>query len=213
MEINSILSPELIDKLQGSGYFILFILMLLEGPLVTIAAAFLASVWVFNIYAVAALGWIGDMTGDIIFFLIGKYWLNFFQKKQEIDTDKKRKFIERIDILIHSNFLLSLILIKITPYAPMIALPYLGKIGIPVKKYFSHIFLLSLPVPVAAAVIGFHIDTVREILQNIPSNTKIPAIIILVILTFIVVYIIARRVRKFRDHMLEVEKQANSHNI
>lgn len=56
------------------GYVILLPLMIIEGPIVTILGAFLASVGMLNIWVVLTLSVIGDMIGDVIFYGIGHRW-------------------------------------------------------------------------------------------------------------------------------------------
>ena len=58
--------------LQTSGYGIMFILMLVEGPVITYIAAFAASLGIFNVFYVLILSFFGNLVGDLIFFFIGR---------------------------------------------------------------------------------------------------------------------------------------------
>lgn len=60
MNLAEYIDPNMVALIQTGGYFVMFGLMFLEGPIVTIASAFLASLGFFNIYIVALLGWLGD---------------------------------------------------------------------------------------------------------------------------------------------------------
>lgn len=177
MDVNNFLKPETIELLKSGGYFIMFGLMLLEGPFVTLAAAFLASMGFFNIFIVAILGWLGDTLGDILFFLFGRFGVHIFGKKEKIDTEKKADFLETLEILVQKNFILSLLFIKITPYAPMFAFPYLGSRKIAFTKFATATALLSLPLPITVAAIGYHIDSVRKLIEKIPADINPPYII------------------------------------
>src|SRR5437762_2032987 len=55
------------------GYLLMFIAMLIEGPIVTSAAAFAAALGYFNIPMVFLLSLLGDIVADIIYYAIG-YW-------------------------------------------------------------------------------------------------------------------------------------------
>ncbi len=59
--------------LQQYGYFAIFPLMIIEGPIVTIIASFLASLGTFSVPWVYALAVAGDITGDIIYYVIGRW--------------------------------------------------------------------------------------------------------------------------------------------
>ena len=66
------ISPqELVQSLPGWGYPIMLLLMILEGPIITMTAAFLASLDLFNAWAVLGLSILGDIIGDIILYIIG----------------------------------------------------------------------------------------------------------------------------------------------
>jgi len=62
------------------GYFVMLPLMILEGPVVTIIAAMLASLGAFNVFIVLLLSILGDMIGDIILYGLGyKFGMKFVE--------------------------------------------------------------------------------------------------------------------------------------
>lgn len=62
---------ELSRSLPGWGYPIMLLLMILEGPVTTVIASFLASLGIFNWMVVFILSMTGDIMGDMILYLIG----------------------------------------------------------------------------------------------------------------------------------------------
>lgn len=56
------------------GYWIMVPLMVIEGPIVTVLASFLASLGTFNIFIVFILSIAGDMLGDILWYWAGRLW-------------------------------------------------------------------------------------------------------------------------------------------
>ncbi|MBT4251292.1 DedA family protein [bacterium] len=62
---------ELIQQLQVWGYPIMLFLMIAEGPITTIIAAFLASLGFFDWYVVYTLSVFGDVLGDIFWYFVG----------------------------------------------------------------------------------------------------------------------------------------------
>lgn len=62
----------IIQFLSEYGYWIILPLMIIEGPIVTLIAAFMASLGVFNIYVIFLLSILGDVLGDVIFYWIGR---------------------------------------------------------------------------------------------------------------------------------------------
>jgi membrane-associated protein len=67
--------------LSHYGYIIMLPLMIIEGPVVTIIAAMLASLGAFNIFIVFILSIIGDITGDVILYGLGyKFGMGFVRR-------------------------------------------------------------------------------------------------------------------------------------
>jgi len=64
---------ELIHILSFWGYPAMLFLMIVEGPIVTIIVAFLASLGYFNVFIVFLLSVAGDVIGDIILYYIGYF--------------------------------------------------------------------------------------------------------------------------------------------
>lgn len=63
--------PHILGYIKTIGYPTMLFLMIIEGPIATILAAFAASLGFFNIFVVFALSMLGDIIGDIILYTIG----------------------------------------------------------------------------------------------------------------------------------------------
>ena len=166
MDLSQYLHPDMIAKLQTGGYIIMLILMIVEWPVVTFIAGFLASLWVFDIWVVLTLWWIGDILGDMIFFMIGWFWSSLFAKKTSVKTVEQSGLIEKLDHLIRYKLFLSILVIKFTPYAPPIGLTYIGKLHTNVKQYFLYSTILSIPIPFVTGGVGFHLGYINTILAK-----------------------------------------------
>lgn len=67
--------------LSDYGYWIVLPLMILEGPIVTLIAAFMASIGIFGVVPVLILSILGDVLGDILFYFFGrKYGMTFVER-------------------------------------------------------------------------------------------------------------------------------------
>ena len=60
--------------LKSYGYWVMLPLMIIEGPVVTIISAMLASLGAFNVYIVLILSILGDLFADVLFFAAGYKW-------------------------------------------------------------------------------------------------------------------------------------------
>lgn len=171
MDLNQYLNPETLAILQTGGYFLMLGLMIVEWPLVTFAAAFLASLGFFDIWIVFFLGWMGDILGDLLFYSIGRYGFHIFTKKTTIDTPEEFSLIGKLDQIIHENLALAILIIKFTPYAPPIGLTYIGKIKVDIKKYLFASVVLCVPIPLVTTLIGFHLGRVNDVFQKYSGTT------------------------------------------
>jgi membrane protein DedA with SNARE-associated domain len=68
------LGQHIFHFLQLHGYWMMLPLMVIEGPVVTLIAAMLASLGAFNVWIVLALSVAGDMIGDLILYGVGYYF-------------------------------------------------------------------------------------------------------------------------------------------
>src|SRR4030042_6455566 len=95
-------TQEFMQYLPYWGYPAMLLFMTLEGPVVTIIAAFLASMGYFNVFIVFGLSVAGDVIGDVILYHIGYFGgpkilpkvQRFLKIKESVVEKLKRKFHE-----------------------------------------------------------------------------------------------------------------------
>jgi membrane protein DedA with SNARE-associated domain len=66
-------SQEFMRLLPYWGYPAMLLFMTVEGPIVTMIAAFLSSLGYFNVFAVFGLSVLGDVLGDMVLYSIGYF--------------------------------------------------------------------------------------------------------------------------------------------
>lgn len=96
-------SQELVHILSLWGYPTMLLLMVLEGPVVTIIAAFLASVGYFNVFAVFGLSVAGDVIGDVILYHIGYFGGQKILPKVERFLKISAATVEKLKQKFHEN--------------------------------------------------------------------------------------------------------------
>ncbi len=64
---------QIIELLIQYKYYILFPIMIIEGPIATVIAGFIVSVGVMNFIITYFVVIVGDTTGDIIYYIIGRW--------------------------------------------------------------------------------------------------------------------------------------------
>jgi len=72
---------EILNFLGDWGYVIILPLMIIEGPVVTILSAMLASFGILNVWVVLIFSMLGDIIGDVALYWLGKKWgMDFVDK-------------------------------------------------------------------------------------------------------------------------------------
>jgi membrane protein DedA with SNARE-associated domain len=144
------------NLIQNNSYLIIFILMLIQGPIITAIAAFMASLGILNIYYILLLAFFGNLIPDMLFFLIGKH-----SRRKSVENlicrlgfNKSRLlFLERN---LKNHLKKAVILIKITPFIPLPGIMLAGFLKIPFKKFFSISILVDIVTISIAAFIGYY---------------------------------------------------------
>ncbi|MCX6761778.1 MAG: DedA family protein [Candidatus Moranbacteria bacterium] len=65
------LGQNIFQFLHHYGYFVMLPLMIIEGPIVTVIAAMLASLGAFNVFLVLLFSILGDVIGDVALYALG----------------------------------------------------------------------------------------------------------------------------------------------
>jgi membrane protein DedA with SNARE-associated domain len=141
--------------LQTSGYLIMFVLMTLEGPIVSYVSAFLASLDVFNIYYVAILSFFGNVLGDVIFFSIGRIGKKLVVERFVTKTLSTNR-TNRLGNYLKENPGKAITVIKLTPPLPIPGLILTGASDVSFKKFFIYSSIVSLGYTLFIVLLGFY---------------------------------------------------------
>jgi len=148
------------------GYWIIFLGMLIEGPIVTAAAGFAAALGYFSPYSIFILALAGDIVPDVAYYAIG-YWgrmhlVERFGKKFGLTRDR----MDRIANLLHSHPWKTLLALKLAPIIPTTGLMLVGVTKMPLKKYVTICSLIILPKTIAFELIGYFLGQQYDTLSK-----------------------------------------------
>lgn len=136
------------------GYFILFPLSIVEGPVVTIIAGFFVSLGILNFFWVYAIAVTGDAIGDSICYGFGRWGGEFFFKRIGsrigVTRDKLEKVKNYFDLHGHKTITLSKLIHGIG-FTGLIAA---GSLKVPYRKYVATCFLITIIQSAAVLAIG-----------------------------------------------------------
>ncbi len=184
---------------QSSGYLIIFIAMVIEGPIITTAAAFASSIGYLNIYIIIILSLLGDITGDIIYYYLGHSLRGTFVENYIRKHNIKKTTIKKLEGKIHNNLWKSMVLIKATPPLSTIGLLLIGASRIRFSRYILASIITTLPLTIFYITIGYYFGfAVKQILDYLEMGEYAIffAIITLIILYYLYRFIYKKVVRK-----------------
>lgn len=137
------------------GYVALFLLALLEGPIVTIFAAFLASQGVLALPAVYVTVVLGDLAGDGVLYAIGRGFLgrlpSFAGRRGQYLKDR----VDRIGARLRAQPGRVLLFGKLTHSAGFAVLLAAGAARVRLRAFFFYNLLGTLPKSAALVLVGY----------------------------------------------------------
>jgi len=186
------------QTLIGYGYWAMFLLMLVEGPVVTAAGAFAAALGVFDIWIVLLLSILGNLIPDAIYYAIG-YW----GRQQLIDKyghyfKLTKERVAQLEELAKNHTWKALTLIKLTPVLATPGLIIAGATRLPVKKYAWISLAIAAPTSLFFLIVGYYFGAAYGTISRYFDYGGY--ILIALIPAFIVVYLIWK---KFAEKIAE----------
>ena len=85
-----------LQLIASYGYWIIFPLMIFEGPIITVIAGFLSSLGYFNVFVVYLVMILADLIGDSIYYAIGSWEGGWAIKKWGHYVGISIKHVEKI---------------------------------------------------------------------------------------------------------------------
>jgi len=137
-----------------NGYWIMFVVMIFEGPIVTTAASFAASLGYFNIWVIVILGFFGNFLGDSLVYGIGYFARKKVLKDYNHIFKIKRSWVKNIENHFRNHLGKTLFMVKLTPFA-FAGLLLAGASRINFKRYILWCSLVSIPEVLFFAILGY----------------------------------------------------------
>jgi len=144
----------IVQLLEHYGYVFLFIIAVIEGPIVTIIGAFLAGLGYFNIFAVYVVVSVGDLSGDVLYYAVGRLGRigAFAGLRRALGMTGER--FARMEQYIERHGGKILLFAKYTQTGFM-ALPAYGAARMPMGKFLWYNTLGTIPKSLVLVIVGF----------------------------------------------------------
>lgn len=145
-----------------NSYPLLFVCMVIEGPVVIAAASFAASLGYLSLPLIFALAILGDLVGDFIWYAIGYFsritLVNRFGHLFGATPSRMLKLKQ----LLEQHPLKILAAIKISPLAPIPGLIITGSSHLSPRKFAATVLTIIIPKTVLFMVIGYFFGNIYE---------------------------------------------------
>ena len=185
---------QIISLLTAYRYIILFPFVVFEGPIITVIAALLASLGYLNIFLVYAVVVIGDVTGDCIYYAIGRWggkqFIARWGKYIGINLEK----INQLENCFKKNGKKILIIGKLTHAVGIIVLTTAGIAKMNIKDFILFNFIPTLPKSLFLIILGFYFGQTYTKINSYLSGFTFFTILILALI--FIAYLMPKIFRK-----------------
>lgn len=175
------------------GYLIFLPLAVIEGPIVTIVAGFLASLGYFNALAIYALAILGDLIGDTVYYVLGRRGNEYLLKRKRflwINIEQLKALTNHFD----QHLGKSIILGKWTHFVGAPILIAAGMARVSFKKYILFNIIGTAPKIFVFLIIGYYFGQAYKRIDFYLEYAG--AIIFFIIILIAIIYFLARIFKK-----------------
>jgi len=147
---------DILSLIQIHGYWIMFVLMFIEGPITAYVAAFAASLGYFNVWAVLSLFVFGNQIPDTILFFIGRGLRGKSVESVFKYFGVKKRRIVWIEKNMKNNFFKTTMITKLVPPLPTPGIILTGFARIEFKKFFWTYFIYNIVYASIFVLLGYY---------------------------------------------------------
>lgn len=144
-----------LNTLQTHGLLLLFPLAILEGPIVTVIAAYVARLGYLNIVAVYIVVVVADLVGDAVFYAVGRasHGAVLVRWGPRLGLTDKRLAVFKEHFRVHGGR--TVLVGKLTHSAGLAILLAAGAFHLPFPKFMWFNFLGTVPKSLFFVIVGY----------------------------------------------------------
>ncbi|MFA6383413.1 MAG: DedA family protein [Parcubacteria group bacterium] len=162
----NISDPEILGYIKTIGYPLMLLVMIVEGPIATILAAFAASLGFFNVFIVLILSILGDILGDVILYTIGYFGGNRALVKAEKILKIKPAIVAKLERLFQAHGKKTIFAVKSTTGLCWITFITAGTIQMKFRDFITASFLGGIVWSGFLVIMGYFFGYAFEEINN-----------------------------------------------
>ncbi len=189
----------IVDLIFRYSYFILFPLIVIEGPIVTLIAGFLIALGFLDFIPAYLTIIAGDLAGDVLYYSAGRWWLNSTYRKIlsffKIDKNKILKIEDSLKKY-KGKFLF---FGKMSHAIGVLILFLAGVVRVPLKSFVLYNLLAAIPKSLILLGVGFYFGSTVSNFGKYLNLTILGLFVftlILIGLYFLITYLASKFVTK-----------------
>ena len=192
---------QIIELFATYRYALIFPLAVLEGPIVTVIASFLASQGYFNLFAVYGIAVLGDLVGDSLYYAIGYFGRNGFINKYGKYIGVAPEQVALLENHFNRHPRKTLVVGKLTHAMGVFVLVSAGGVRMPFGEYLLYNFLPTLAKSFIFLLVGYYFGTAFSQINSYLGWATFggAALVLLVILLYFIPKAIARYARTHHE--------------
>ena len=190
---------QIFTLLYSYSYLILFPLVVIEGPVVTIIAGFLASLGFMDPFIAYAVIVAGDLGGDILYYIAGRWWLRSAFNKVIAFFNISMKRVQRTEDALKRNKGTVLFFGKLSHVIGVFILFIAGHAEVPFADFVRFNFLATLPKSLILLAVGYYFGSTVNNFRRALDFTVLGLFVftvILLVLYFLIMSISNKYIKK-----------------
>jgi len=145
----------IIHLLYRYSYYILYPLVVIEGPVITIIAGFLASTKFLHPFTAYLVIVAGNITGDILYYYAGKFWFKKAYRRISGFFKISEGKLKRLELQLKKNSGKVIFFGKLSHFLSGLILVSSGVVGVPFGEYLFYCVIAELPKSLILFEVGF----------------------------------------------------------
>ncbi len=179
----------ILSLLQANGYWIMFWLMIIEGPIISYASAFASALGIFDIKIVFFLSVLGNSIPDKLFYFIGRFCRGPTLEKFASFFGLSYKRIKKLENAFKVHLGKTIVLTKITPVLTILGPLFAGFTRVNFKKFFIITTSIDIFISLIFIVTGYYSGLAADTTLKY-FRLEIYLLPVLIILTVIISYFV-----------------------
>lgn len=175
-------------------YFVIFPIMVIEGPIITVISGFLSSMGYFNAFAVYAAAVIGDFVGDTLYYMAGYYGRNSFIGRWGHYVGITAKRVVRLERHFKRHSGKTLVLGKLSQGVGAVILVTAGAAKMNYWKFMGYNMVATMPKSFVLLLIGLYFGKAYALISQYMDYTALMTIAFAALFT--IIYLIIRKISK-----------------